>query len=63
MKKGKAYLACVWIICPYCGGEVSGENGSRLVSVNNPEDLVCDDCGKAVAMPKTIHKERYEASS
>ena len=58
MKKGKTYLACVWVECPYCGGDVSGENGSLLIAVNDSGKLKCDDCGKEVSMSKTIRRDK-----
>ena len=52
-KKGKATIGAVWIDCPYCGGSVSGADGSLLIPWNTSDVLTCDDCNKRVKMPKT----------
>jgi len=56
-KVGRATVACVYLDCPYCGGPVTGDDGSYLVKVDNPkEKLTCDDCGKEVEIPMWAKK-------
>ena len=46
-KVGRAFVAGVWMECPYCGSsDVSGEDGSFAIVWNESGVLTCNDCEK-----------------
>ena len=51
---GRAFTATVWIECPYCGGDVAGEDGSLSIGggLGYGDTLRCLDCDRECVRPR-----------